>query len=90
MKFPSILASLDSLAFADCKNLGTVDFTTVTQLTSFGLNAFQNSSVIAVGFGAGVPRIPTDAFSDCKNLQGSMQGGRMTPENQLVIGTAGL
>lgn len=74
MKFPSVLASLDSSAFADCKNLETVDFTAVTKLTSFGLNAFQNSSVIAVGFGAGVTRIPNDAFSDCKNLKGSMQG----------------
>lgn len=63
---PKDLKEVGSYCFANCKNLKEVKFN--SEVTNFGDNAFENSSVKKVTLPGNLQKISKAMFKNCKNL----------------------
>lgn len=75
LSLPSELNSLGKFSFADCKNLSDIDFSKALSLTNIS-SAFQGSGMKKVILPSNILDI-TSAFSNCKELEEIVIGGKI-------------
>ena len=67
-QIPQNVTSIGASAFAECQNLQTLTFSSRSQLTSIGQEAFANTALTKLTLPSTVTSIGTGAFKDCKYL----------------------
>ena len=79
-QIPQNVTSIGASAFAECQNLQTLTFSSRSQLTSIGQEAFANTALTKLTLPSTVTSIGTGAFKDCKYLT-----TLSLPENLMTI-----